>query len=308
MKQFHQDADGRVSFGDGKEYARVVCDSIGPHGKRLVSVEAKYWRAIHSEMMTHRAFARNAASSRAIPFYRERNGIPVENCTYSMVAFGPFVPEFIGSEQKGMQSGDELVGEARWEAIRAIEEMWEACLKGSKRLAELGVHKSICNRYVEPWTYITTLITATEWANFFRLRCHPKAERHLDKVARLIREAIRRSEPKQLQEWQWHLPYIRDDDAGFSEDLCKVSAARCARLSYLTHDGKRDLAADLKLFDALINPTVEVDRDEDVIHASPLEHVAQCMIFPRKSGPFVGWYQLRKDYPRENVEGIGPLE
>lgn len=298
------DTSGRYSYGDGKEYARVVLDSIGPNGRRLITVEAHYWRMIHSELLTHRAFSRNSASSRAIPFFRTKDGLPITNCTYSMVKHRPFIPEFLGSEQKGMQSGGELSGPARREALYLINEMRLFCLDKCRRLSDLGLHKSIINRYVEPWLYTTVLITATEWKNFIRLRVHPKAEKHFCKIAKLIKCAIGNSTPKRLEAGQWHMPYIREDD-DTSNDLRRVSSARCARLSYLTHDGRRDVSEDLRLFEDLINPKIEADQDEDVIHASPLEHVAQAMEGHNyRSGPFVGWHQFRKEFPNENAEGI----
>ena len=66
----------------------------------------------------------------------------------------------------------------------------------------------------------------------------------------------------------------------------EVSAARCGRVSYLTHAGKRDTLKDLELFDRLVASG----------HWSPLEHVAR----PKKSddfqyGPLIGWRSLRHD-------------
>lgn len=348
-KQFHSDPTEfgpRISYGDGKEWARVVLDSVGPHGVRVVTVEARYWRMIHSEIMTHRSTARNAASSRAIPFYREvrcpvcsetpaqdvceRCGddgmVIADNCMYEMIDGDPFMPEFLGVEQKGMQSGASLSFADYTTALDLIDDLRRKALDTGKRLHDLGLHKSIINRYVEPWMYSTTLITATEWANFFRLRIHPKAERHFDKVARLIREAIRRSEPQQLRTGEWHTPYIRPGEAseiGAKVDQAMplpngewrrgnavnmVSAGRCARLSYLTHDGKRDFGADIELCKRLIDPKHDDGTDDETIHASPLEHVLRCEADPaHRSGPMLGWHQFRKDFPRENVGGIGPL-
>jgi len=52
--------------------AEVVLDSINPDRQRLCSVLATYPRFIHAEIMTHRDRARNAASSRAIPWKAKR--------------------------------------------------------------------------------------------------------------------------------------------------------------------------------------------------------------------------------------------
>ncbi len=286
--------------------ATVVAHSISPDGIEIVSVAATYPRFIHAELMTHRAFARNAASSRAIPFIKfDANGNIAPNCTLAMVRDNPVIPQFLGVEKAGMQAGEELTGDDRNDAISIIRCLMEDALGAAQRLYGLGLHKSIINRYLEPWSWITTLITATEWNNFFRLRCHPDAERHFQLIAGMIRTAIDQSVPARKDYGQWHLPYIELHDVidlarrGFEpETLMKVSAARCARLSYLTQDGERDLAKDIALADRLIN------RTDNVIHASPLEHPAQCGHPDDFSGPFVGWKQYRKAFANENAPGL----
>lgn len=327
-------------------YAKVILDSVGPNGKRIVSVECRYWRAIHSEIMTHRDRARNAASSRAIPFLRKvpctcqpdpmyaapdcprcqgSGKMIVENCTYSRILNDAFMPEFMGTEQKGMQSGGELVEPNRSACLRSIARMRDFCLAECELLYEQGLHKSIINRYLEPWSYITVIMTATEWKNFFRLRVHPKAEKHFNKVAGQIQDAIGASRPQELRAGEWHMPYLQNrdyDEVAFAEEtkevmrtlgcsqesagwwrLKRISAARCARLSYLTQDGVRDHAADMGLFETLIHPKIDADRDDDVIHSSPLEHVCRASAGAIRSGPMVGWFQFRKEFANENVEG-----
>lgn len=293
---------------------KVIADSISPEGKRITTLEARYWRGIHAELMTHRAFARNAASSRAIPFLKYINGTgegPSMNqidpkCMVGMLTHDPFIPEFIGAEQKGMQSGDELSENVKDDARHIINEMRLFVLTHCKYLAEIGVHKSIINRYLEPWSYITVVITATEWDNFFKLRCHPAAEKHFQKLANEMQAAMAASTPVKVEYGRWHLPYVDEADTenirtGMDgnawEVMKKVSAARCARVSYLTHDGKRDLTADLALAERLLNP------GDGAIHASPFEHVATPTYAYKgehgTSGPFVGWRQYRKEIPGE---------
>lgn len=322
-------------------YAKVIADSVSPDGQRITTVELRYWRAIHAEIMTHRDRARNAASSRAIPFYRvskerktkeeveEIGGLVigheesddglyfyvVPNCTYVMLSTNPYIPEFIGAEQKGMQSGEQLSANELTMVRTRICEMLDYSLDRCKRLYDMGVHKSIINRYLEPWSYITVVMTATEWKNFFRLRIHPKAEKHFNQIANLTRDAINASTPVQIGVGGWHLPYVdRHEPITIGEEtwnaigdsiavLKQVSAARCARVSYLTHDGKRDMQADINLFNTLMKPPVIDDRDDDVIHSSPLEHVATPIGIGQWSGPFNGWGQFRKEYANENVPG-----
>lgn len=307
---------------------KVIADSVSESGKRITTLECRYWRSIHAELMTHRAFARNAASSRAVPFYKKlpmRSIMPTDKevldpkCTVAMMLNDPFIPEFIGAEQKGMQSGEQLSEDQLRQARKEIEDMAAYVLLGCKNLHRLGVHKSIINRYLEPWSYITVVITATEWDNFFKLRMHHAAEKHFQKLATQMAHAMNASTPTLLHHGDWHLPYVQPlelacldpnvdqtyicNHLGKPDDwtrpkvvefLKKVSAARCARVSYLTHDGLRSIADDLDLAEKLLNP------GDGAIHASPFEHVCTpSKLDNTRSGPFIGWHQYRKEIPGE---------
>lgn len=318
--------------------AKMILASIGPANVPLYSVQATYPRFIHSEILTHRDRERNSASSRAIPWKARgkkqkllvnisENEVPigqdvradeycdyyVANCMYSMILRNPVVPIKFGLEQPGMQTGDALTGEALEKAKRIWLEARDDALRHADRLAELGVHKSLCNRITEPWMWITVIMTATEWNNFFRLRCHPAAEIHFQKIAGMIRDEI--NTVKANKSWQrlglgeWHLPYV---NPGEYEELRrlpqtlpewkKISTGRCARVSYLTQEGTRELEADVKLCDRLLKPPGDVD--EDIMHASPFGHVACATDDPTlRSGPFKAWKQFRKEFKNENFEG-----
>ena len=62
--------------------AEIVADSVNEHGNRITTMLLTYPRFIHGEVLTHRMFSRNSASSRAIPFEK----------MYKMVAEDPFIP------------------------------------------------------------------------------------------------------------------------------------------------------------------------------------------------------------------------
>lgn len=174
----------------------------------------------------------------------------------------PVVPIIFGSEQKGMKTGCEV--DNPQEAKRLWLDARDNAVRSAEALAALGVHKSICNRLTEPFMWITVLMTATEWKNFFRLRCHPDAEVHFQLIAGMIRDVIDNSVPKQLEAGEWHLPFINFQDREEVEDmaesapkeaeeiLCKWSTARCARLSYLTHEGERNIKNDFATYDKLV--------------------------------------------------------
>lgn len=290
---------------------QVIEDSISQAGKRLTTITATYPRFIHSEIMTHRDRARNAASSRAIPWLRMSE----------MVSSHPVIPIKWGMEQSGMQTGDEIPEKFR----KLAEQIWlnarDHALRHADMLANIGrtyeqmalgnltesekqvrIHKSIPNRIVEPWMWITVVMTATEWKNFFRLRCHPDAEVHFQKIACMIRDALTESVPVTRQ---MHLPFVHEDERrGVGTDptinvdrLCKISTARCARVSYLTHEGTRNQEKDIELFDRLC-------QGSGFGHWSPHEHVAFADPNPKHvSGPFRGWEQYRKYFQNENEPG-----
>ena len=242
----------------------VLADSVSPQGNRLTTFELTYPRFIHSEFMTHRMMSRNAASSRAIPvdkmLYRVKNE--------------PASPVYWGMNKAGMQSEVEMDEPI----LKAAKMCWinarDDSVTHATRLRNLNAHKQIANRLLEPWMWITVICTATEYANFFHLRAHPAAQPEFQKLAYMMKEAYEASIPSPqpfLGATHTHLPLLKADEAiGLLNtielsDLPKVSVGRCARVSYLTHDGKRDPQADIELCDRLLQSR----------HLSPFEHVAR---------------------------------
>ncbi len=265
--------------------SKVVLDSVNNHGNRLTTLELTYPRIIHSEVLTHRDRARNSASSRAIPYSKMRANI-LEN---------PFIPVKFGSKQAGMQMGEGDVpqedAQRIWLAAR------DKAVKSADLLDAIGVHKSIVNRITEPWMWITVIMTATEWKNFLRLRDHPDAEIHIQIVAKGVRSCLDTSQPVIRNKGEWHLPYIHPYEVELypPEILCKMSVARCARVSYLTHDGQHNYKKDLELYEKLV-------QGSGFGHWSPHEHVCEAGGVGVHSGPFKGWYQFRKKFAQENAD------
>ena len=298
--------------------AEVLCHSKGAtHGRELISVLATYPRFIHSEFLTHRDRARSSASSRAIPWKKyDKHGVLQQNCMYCQIKHNPFVPEFWGKEQSGMQSGEEFSDAEKRALIRFWLDARDQALIQADRLYDKNLHKSLVNRITEPFMWISVIYTATEWKNFFRLRCHPAAEKHFQKIAGMMRDAINASTPRILQPGELHLPFwdqnseleleaalgktlpiIKGPD-GMNHYRKRISAGRSCRISYLTHENKRDILADIKTAANLI------ERSDDVIHAAALEHVATCHEDGNhRSGPFFGFHQFRKEFQNENVPG-----
>jgi thymidylate synthase ThyX len=304
--------------------SKVLADSVSPAGNRLTTLEATFPRFVLAEFNTHRVFSRNSASSRAIPIAKQLRRVLEE----------PYVPIEFGSNQPGMQAGPPLSGakleaaEAEWlgardDAVRRVlgliagpdelgtdEDLSEALGRveeivrdKSQPAAWLNVHKQVANRLLEPFMWHTVIVTATEWDNFWNLRCHADAQPEIRLIAERMRAAAGASEPVDLDYDEWHLPLVRPEDheqVNSVESLIKISAGRCARVSYLTHAGKRDLDADIQLHDRLLESG----------HMSPLEHPARPLSAEELeesewSGNFRGWFSYRKGISGE-ANPLGP--
>jgi len=271
--------------------ARIEADSISTNGVRLTTFVLKYHRFVHSELMTHRVFSRNASSSRAIPVKR----------MIKWVKEDPAIPVSWGKNQKGMQAGDELSSEDQAKAELIWLQARDDAIKHTDRLVELGVHKQIANRVLEPWHHISVIVSATQFANWFTLRWHKDAQPEIKVLAEKMADLYRNSDPKLLHPGEWHLPFIRDEekDELNLEDQIKSSVARSARVSYNNHDGsKPNIENDIKLHDMLV-----VARP---LHASPAEHQATPLSDgepnSKLSGNFHGWKQYRKTLSNECSE------
>lgn len=267
--------------------AKILLDSVTVAGDRLTTMEVTFPRFVLSEFNTHRALSRNSASSRAMPARKQIERVLRE----------PFAPTYWGAEQSGMQAEREIPEENRQEATEIWRELIEFTASKVQRLMELGVHKQHASRPLEPYMWHTVIVSATEWENFFALRANPDAQPEIRTIAHMMQMAYRQSTPTLLREGEWHTPLLQPDEheqASQDPDTwCKISSARCARVSYLTHDGTRDLEADLRLYDRLLSGG----------HMSPFEHVATpnpgYMLFHQPSN-FCGWRQLRKLLPHED--------
>ncbi|MFC7622309.1 FAD-dependent thymidylate synthase [Microlunatus sp. GCM10028923] len=267
--------------------AKVIADSVSDAGHRLVTMEVTFPRLVLAEFNTHRVFSRNSASSRAIPVKAQ----------LARVRDDPFVPESWGRNQAGMQAEqevDEVAGKAAREAWLTAR---DRAVEQAERLLELKIHKQLANRLLEPFVWHTVIVTATDWSNFFALRANPEAQPEIGRVAELMQQAHRTGSPTTVPDGGWHLPLLQPEeyDGTFehTEQARQVSAARCARVSYLTHDGRRDLDADLRLYRRLVESG----------HLSPLEHVATPDTGGARIGNFLGWRQLRKTIPGEDDFG-----
>lgn len=249
--------------------ARVIKDSISHDGDRLTTMVVTFHRFVLSEFNTHRVFSRSSASSRAIPIEK----------TLEKLDRSRAYPVSWPSERSGMQGGEELSQSDLADGTLLYDSLFESTAvqireylsahdeKGSR------LHKSVLNRFLEPFLWHTVIITSTDWQNFFNQRAHHLAQPEIRVVAEMMKSAYEESRPTLVRDEDYHLPFI---DEGEIEELglensVKASVARCARVSYLNHEGQKSLRSDLKLYDRLVSP------GDGPSHAAPFEHVARPM-------------------------------
>lgn len=220
---------------------------------RLYTFELRYPRIIHGEFMTHRVFSRNAMSSRATP----------AKVLIDDVMKNPYVPQYILGNKAGMVGDDSLTEEQKSKFLSEYNRLVGYTCQKALEMNELGVHKNLINRLIEPYSFMKTIVTSTKWGNFFNLRLAPDAEPNMQDLAKAIKKSMNKGSTEYFN--TYHLPYVTDDER---KDLAPmeammVSSARCARVSYYNHDGsKPDIDKDIQLFHRLLRGG----------HLSPMEH------------------------------------
>lgn len=261
-----------------KPEVQILADSISPEGKRLTTFQLKFWRAILPEITRHRVFSFCVRSSRANPTINLIN--QVKNT--------PYGPSHWGMNQKGMVADNELTGKA----LELAQYTWKVAAKTmadcAESLKDAEVHKQVVNRLLEPFTYSDMVLAGTDFDNFFDLREAPDAQPEIRELALAMHKELDTSTPVELKEGEWHLPYISAEDKKKADidTLCKVSCARCARVSYKAFDGSSSIDKDLALFNRL----------KDSKHWSPMEFVATPSGSNYKESNYKGWNQYRRFY------------
>ena len=295
--------------------AEVIAKSTCATGLDITTFRLTYPRFIHSELLTSRLFSRNSASSRAVPLK--------QNIEYILA--NPAKPIHWGLNQPGMSAHQELdsLSQERAEAV------WMSALSNAvvhaEALGELGVHKQVANRLLEPFVMMNTIITAVDFNNFYYLRRkvpgYDEAQPELaDLAEKMMYEASESITPEFLQTSEWHLPFINKNIGKFKysiegtkltlDEALKVSASICAQVSYRKEDLSLQKAE--KIWEKLITSSR--------LHASPAEHQATPIILSPEedwravkgishidrdghcwSGNFRGWIQHRKLLANEAV-------
>jgi thymidylate synthase ThyX len=288
----------------------------------LISFQIEVPLYVWTEVLTHRRFARNASSARAMS-------------TERYVDMGYYTPKTFYKQGSGMQSSNEPIKQ-QWLANLIWHTTTKLTQIGSKQLERLGVAKEQRNRLVAPNKIVRGIVTGTEdaWQSFLKLRNHHTADKAMQELAALINSEIYRLEywktdyvapsgvmipasidilvpasgyllvdmPKTyIDNWtysDYHFPF---------EGEIESIVAQVARVSYARTKGKDDKA----LYNALWKDG----------HLSPFEHIAYWTEDPKAScfttkpsgdcdldvygDVFAGWESLRarlENSPIDNPE------
>jgi thymidylate synthase ThyX len=232
----------------------ILADTQAPQSRLTTFLLHNFPKCLLAELNTHRMLSRNAASSRAIP----------AKISMERIKAHPYVPKYT-LNKRGMV-GSEIDTETEQQAIRIHLQALDAMLEYCQSLYALNIHKEHINRLLEPWMVVPVLVSATEWDNFFELRCAPNASPHFRDFALAMRSLYQESKPSNKD---FHAPFADDLDQLERQlpvrDILLVIAGRCARISYNNHlSGRRDIEADLNLGQRLLAEK----------HMSPFEHIA----------------------------------
>lgn len=213
----------------------------------------------------HRMISSNSSSDRAIPFNKLKSR-------------GKFIPNDVRLNEKGMQ-GYENVSSEQLVAFKASLNTLHGVICDTLT-PHSKIHKQHLNRYLIAFTMQDKVMTANrdQWDYFLGLRLGTDADPAIQELSKCIDSAINGSVARLPQESlihpniPYHLPYITCADVMLYNDghitladLIKISCARCARVSYLTHDSKTTkLEDDIELYNFLFESK----------HLTPMEHVA----------------------------------
>ena len=286
--------------------AKIISDSVCPQGIRMTTMEIEYPRFILAELNTHRMLSKNSASSRAIPV----------KAMHEFIRANPATPVSWGKNQPGMKANEEVGSSVATEALQVWNRAKEDALHWADALAhKLAIHKQIANRITEPWMTMKTVISGTEWTNFFHLRNHPDAQPEIKALAEAMTVAYTTHLPLPLKPGDWHLPYItiaeyvptgelqylnNNFDPISLEEAKIISASCCAQVSYRKNDDSFDKAK--KIYDQLIL--------SEPVHASPIEHQAtpmdidsMCRFEPDTWQPGVSHVSANSDLWSGNLRG-----
>lgn len=171
--------------------AKIIADSKNIQGDRITTFVLTFPRFLLAELNTHRMFSRNSASSRAIPFEKMVKSV-IDN---------PFMPIAFQAQHSGMQGTEYLSENKTHEAQMLWYTARNHAVAIAKNLDKIEVTKQLCNRLLEPFMWHTVILTATDFDNFFELRC-PKYDLGDGIVHNSKKDALKYIDNKKLDKFE----------------------------------------------------------------------------------------------------------
>jgi hypothetical protein len=188
---------------------------------------------------------------------------------------------------------------------------------GARKMHGLGASKQVCNRMIEPYSYIDVIITAEYGIDGFGLnqffkqrepkypaeydhKVHTERENFLNStstaqweiqvLAEIMKDAVQDSIPIQKNKEEWHIPYDNEGDCYDMDIMNRLRKAtvRCARVSYRNHLGT------IEDYNEAYDKYLDLNQYE---HDSPFEHIN--MVGGNGKGRFIYWTQLRHSSARQ---------
>lgn len=168
---------------------------VGCLGVPVRTFILEYPRYIHSQVMTHRIFSRNATSSRAIKLEKMLKGLD-KNFV---------IPKYWGAKQRGMQAYSQIAPHTQSEAIHVWYEAYKNARRSALALDQLGVHQQVVNRLLEPFMIIRVMLTGDDFDNFLKLRTAHDSQPEIQELALKMQDCIKRAPKAKVSDV--HLPY-----------------------------------------------------------------------------------------------------
>ena len=187
----------------------------------LATFTIDYPLFLHTELLTHRRFSRNASSARA-------------QSTKRYTDMGYYLPDTWYEQGAGMQSGTIVTEPSTIEnAINCYRELFTDASFLATNMLESGISKEQANRVLPQIKMVRAIVTGTEdaWKAFLALRNNANADKAMQKLAQTIQNEL------SAANWEYandHTPFFNDGDT------VESAIARIARVSYNREKGKND--------------------------------------------------------------------
>jgi len=248
--------------------AKVIADSINRFGNRLTTFAVTHPRILLVDILKHRELSITTVSNPRLS----------EN-----VKANTYFPSAVIRSESTKEVDAEIEDRFRQEWLLGASVMCGIV----ETMDKMSISKRISSRLLESFQYVTSLITASELANFFSVACSSPQHEMQALGFKMLAEYVN-GLPDSADD---HIPFGNQMDYGLSSEEKKlVACARCSRIGY----GALDAKEDLRLANELIHNK----------NFNPFEHVARAHINDTFVGGYRGWIPYRKQIQGEHVVWI----